>query len=66
VGDLDLKLGDLGVSRKFDFDSIEIASTRVGTFEYMSPELKNHLGCSYNTDVWLMIYYTLDIIINNS
>ena len=47
----DIKLGDLGVGKTFSSDVTSLF-TIVGTFKYMSPEMKNHQKYSYNTDVW--------------
>ena len=47
-----IKLGDLGASRKFDVDSISVTTNEIGTRPYMSPELRNGANYSYKTDIW--------------
>lgn len=46
-----LKLGDLGLGRVFNTDSIE-AFSKVGTPLYMSPEVLHGQGYDFKSDVW--------------
>jgi len=50
--DARIKIGDFGISRVFDDESTSIASTYLGTFKYMSPQVKNHLDYTYKADCW--------------
>jgi len=45
-----IKVGDFGVSKLID-STVNI-STYAGTFEYMSPEVRDHKIYSFNTDCW--------------
>lgn len=45
-----LKLADLGIA-KVMLDTLR-ANTKIGTIEYMSPELKNFKDYSFSTDIW--------------
>lgn len=46
-----LKLGDFGLSRSFDGINEE-NTAYVGTFKYMSPEMKTYKKYSFTTDIW--------------
>ncbi len=46
-----IKIGDFGVARKMKF-STELATSKVGTSPYMSPEICQSKPYSFSTDVW--------------
>jgi len=50
--DARIKIGDFGISRVFDDESTSIASTYLGTFKYMSPQVKNHIDYTFKADCW--------------
>jgi serine/threonine protein kinase len=52
TNDNHLKIGDFGVSRVIGDDETTSITTMVGTFKYLSPELKELKKYSYNTDIW--------------
>ncbi len=43
-----IKIGDFGTS----IIAFDKTSTKLGTLEYMSPEMRNGKGHSFKTDVW--------------
>ena len=45
---LQIKIGDFGTS----IIAFDKTSTKWGTLEYMSPEMRNGKGHSFETDVW--------------
>merc|ERR1712168_1621038 len=55
VGDsqkLNLKIGDLGISRVIDTEKNERAKTRIGTPRYVSPEVLQGREYLFSTDIW--------------
>jgi len=47
-----IKIGDFGISRVFDDESTSIASTHLGTYKYMSPQISNHTKYTFKSDCW--------------
>ena len=49
-----IKIGDFGISRVFDDESKSIHATtnNIGTYKYMSPQIKSNNNYSYKTDCW--------------
>ena len=47
-----IKLGDFGISKLLGETSTSNLSTMLGTFKYMSPEIKNFENYSFKTDCW--------------
>ena len=47
-----IKIGDFGISRVFDDESTSIASTHLGTYKYMSPQIVNHTKYTFKSDCW--------------
>ena len=47
-----IKIGDFGISRVFDDESKSIASTHLGTYKYMSPQVLNNSAYTFKTDCW--------------
>ena len=45
-----IKVGDFGSA--FDQSETAKANTIIGTIDYMSPEMKDKISYSYNTDIW--------------
>lgn len=50
--DQHIKIADMGQGRLLLDETTENASTYVGTFDYMSPEIRNRGTYDYKTDVW--------------
>lgn len=48
---LDIKLGDFGISRIFDINKPN-HQTLAGTYQYMSPEMLERKSYSFETDIW--------------
>ncbi|KAK3101307.1 hypothetical protein FSP39_002569 [Pinctada imbricata] len=51
MGDLSLKLGDLGIAKLLELNQSK-AESFVGTPAYMSPELFKHLPYNHKSDIW--------------
>jgi serine/threonine protein kinase len=49
-----IKIGDFGISRVFDDESESLYATtnNIGTYKYMSPQIKSNKKYSYKTDCW--------------
>ena len=57
MNDLTLKIADFGTSRFISDD--KLATTVVGTYSYMAPELYTHQEYDHKADVWsvgLIVY----------
>jgi serine/threonine protein kinase len=53
TSDYDIKIGDFGVSLCiYEDETTQTKQTCVGTFKYMSPEIRESRKYTFNTDVW--------------
>merc|ERR1711970_318940 len=65
VGDsqkLNLKIGDLGISRVIDTEKNERAKTRIGTPRYVSPEVLQGKEYLFSTDIWSLGIMLVEIV----
>lgn len=65
IGDsirLNLKIGDLGISRVIDLEKHERAKTRIGTPRYVSPEVLHGKEYMFSTDIWSLGVMLVEIV----
>jgi NIMA (never in mitosis gene a)-related kinase len=48
-----VKLGDFGISKKLD-KTLDMASTFMGTVEFIAPEMIRHLKYNNSVDIWAL------------
>ena len=46
----------MGTAKSMEDETIEMASTHIGTYLYMSPEMRNRESYEYKTDVWYIYF----------